>query len=295
MKSQSKDRRFVAPSDCLLLDFLLASLTDKSRNNVKSILKHGEVFIGGIPVTRHDTPVRAGQEVLVKSRSARASEGAQDVLNILFEDEDIIVFEKPQGLLTIASDKEKERTAYHMLTDYVKASDPAARVFIVHRLDRDTSGLLVIAKNEHAKENLQSGWDKPSVRKSYAAVVEGIPNPSQGTARSYLKENSVHVMYSSSRQDDGHLAITDYAAIRAGRDYALMEIELRTGRKNQIRVHMKDIGHSIAGDKKYGAQSNPIKRMALHAAKLSFPHPRTGRAMSFESEIPKSFYSLVRG
>jgi tRNA pseudouridine32 synthase/23S rRNA pseudouridine746 synthase/23S rRNA pseudouridine1911/1915/1917 synthase len=214
-------------------------------------------------------------------------------LAILYEDRDLLVVDKACGLLTVSTDKIKENTAYYLLTEYVRRGNQKSknRVFIVHRLDKDTSGLLVFAKSEEAKRYLQDEWQKFSKR--YYAVVHGTPPEKAGIITSYLAENSIHRMYSVADPDQGKLARTGYKVVRTANGYSLLEIDLLTGRKNQIRVHLSEQGCPVAGDKVYGKKGFGIKRLALHAASLTLLHPHTKAEMTFESKLPAYFMSLL--
>lgn len=303
MKPYSRKKGYIAGRErqtCLpvtepgeLMQFLIDKLPHKGRNNIKSLLKHRQIIVDGQIVTQYNHPLMAGQEVLINWSLLRDEKSGQG-LRILYEDDDIIIIDKPAGLLSMASDKEKERTAYHQLTDYVRLKDPEKRIFIVHRLDRDTSGVMLFAKSEEIKRALQDNWKNSVADRAYVAVVEGQVDKAEGTVKSWLKETRTRMVYSSSRIGDGQEAITRYKVLEASTSYSLLEIRLETGRKNQIRVHMKDIGHSIIGDKKYGAVTNPIGRLGLHAHILSFYHPKSGELMHFETEVPKKFTGLFK-
>ena len=291
-KTASKpDMEFLVTEPDGLLDFLLFKLSDQSRNHVKSLLTHRDVSVDDVVVTRYDTLLHEGQKIRI-NRTHSQKPKQKNVLDIIYEDSDIIVINKPAGLLSIASDKEKNLTAYHLLTDYVKQKDPGNRIFAVHRLDRDTSGVFMVAKNEEIKLALQDNWANLVSERAYIAVVEGQLQEKNGRIQSWLKETKTLFMYSSLRAGDGLKAITDYRVIRESAEYSLLDIHLQTGRKNQIRVHMKDLGHLVVGDKKYGARSDPFRRLGLHACKLSFRHPVSGKLMCFESLAPSSFQSL---
>ena len=280
-----------APST--LLEYLLQVMPQRKRTNVKELLKHNQVAVNGMPVTQFDAPLAEGDEVKVNlTREFKVFYHRR--LKIVYEDDDIIVVNKGYGLLSMGNDKVKDGTAYSILRDYVKWGDPRNKIFIVHRLDRDTSGLMVFAKNEEAKEKLQHNWNKMVLERKYLAVVEGTPEPPQGTVKSYLTENSQFEVYSTNDPTQGKLAVTRYSTLKSRGKYALLEVELDTGRKNQIRVHMKDLGHPIAGDRKYGADSSPIHRLALHARTLRFVHPISRKEMSFTTPIPASFASMVK-
>lgn len=289
--SPRPNREFIVTEPIGLLDFLLLKLSNQSRNSVKSLLTHGEVFVDGCQTTQYDIVLQEGQKIRINQTAVREKKQI-GTLEILYEDSDLIVVNKPAGLLTIASDKEKEATAYHLLTDYVRQTDPRSRIFIVHRLDRDTSGVLMFAKNERIKLALQDNWSDLVSDRGYMAVVEGQLKEKSGQIRSWLKQTKTLIVYSSHRKGDGLEAITDYQVLHETPEYSLLEIHLQTGRKNQIRVHMKDIGHSVAGDKKYGSKTNPLKRLGLHAYKLEFKHPFTGNVMCFQTKIPKRFTAL---
>ncbi len=211
-------------------------------------------------------------------------------LNIIYEDKDILVVNKPSKLLTIATDNEKERTLFHKAITYVKKKNQ--KIFIVHRLDKDTSGIVLFAKNEKLKKLFQDNWDNLVKLREYVAVVEGTPKKNSGVVRSWLKETKTLYVYSSDKMGDGKEAITHYRKVMGNNKYTMLDITIDTGRKNQIRVHMKDLGTPIVGDKKYDSKTNPIGRMTLHANKLVVVHPITNKEMTFETDVPNSFIKL---
>ncbi|MDO8953180.1 MAG: RluA family pseudouridine synthase [Draconibacterium sp.] len=215
-------------------------------------------------------------------------------LTILHEDQDIIVVNKINGLLTMGTDREKENTAYFHLTDYVRKGNPRSRnrIFIVHRLDRDTSGVLVFAKSESVKRFLQDNWKEFS--KKYVAVVHGLLPEKEGIITSYLAENSIKRMYSVNNPEKGKLSKTGYKVLTENAKFSLLEINLFTGTKNQIRVHFSEKGHPVAGDKVYGVPEKGIKRLALHSVSLTLTHPFSKKTMIFESVVPPYFYELVK-
>lgn len=275
-----------------LLDFLIASMPERKRTAIKNLLSHNQIAVNGQPVTQFDTELKPGDEVKANlTREFRVFYNRR--LKIVYEDDDILVVNKGYGLLSMGTDKIKEGTAYSILRDYLKWKDPRNKLFIVHRLDRDTSGLMVFAKSEEAKNRLQHNWNNMVISRKYLAVVEGKPEPEEGVVRSYLAENSRFEVYSTDKPEEGQLAITRYKTLRSRNGYSLMEVSLDTGRKNQIRVHMKDLGHPIAGDRRYGAKSSPIHRMALHAQTLRFVHPMTRKDMNFSTPVPASFAKMV--
>ncbi|KLU65660.1 ribosomal large subunit pseudouridine synthase D [Desulfosporosinus acididurans] len=275
-----------------LLDFLTLKLTNQSRNNIKSLLTHRQVNVDGRVVTQHDFPLKEEQTVRIV-RSVIRGQKEKDVLQILYEDADLIVINKPAGLLAI-TDNKNGVSAYHLLTDYVRRANPKARIFIVHRLDRDTSGVLMFAKNEKLKLALQDNWGGLVTQRGYVAIVEGRLKEKSGRIRSWLKETKTLLVYSSPKVGDGLEAITNYQVINETQDYSLLNIQLETGRKNQIRVHMKELGHSVVGDTKYGARTNPLKRLGLHAHKLEFRHPFANQLLCFETEVPENFKALIK-
>jgi len=214
-------------------------------------------------------------------------------IRILFEDDEILVVDKPAGLLTISTNKEKNRTLYAHLFDHVKSKRPPEKLFIVHRLDREASGLLVFAKSETAKRRLQDQFKGHSTHRIYRAVTERRMPHDRYTIDSYLAENRIHRSYSTRDPSQGQRAVTHVRVLRRTRHRTLVEVELETGRKHQIRAHLAEQGHPIVGDHAYGSLYNPIRRLALHAVKLAFKHPQTDRLLVFASAAPKQFDDLV--
>lgn len=210
-------------------------------------------------------------------------------LPILYEDRDLLVVDKPAGLLTIGTDRDKSRTAHALLNDYVRKGDPKSRnrVYVVHRLDQDTSGLLLFAKSEPAKKVLQQNWE--TTEKHYLAIVHGRLTVKEGTLTSYLAENSAQRVYSTADASKGKFSQTAYRVTQESRGFSLVEIHLLTGRKHQIRVQFADLGHPVAGDKKYSDGPPATYRLALHARSLAFIHPHNGRPMTFDTGMPEEF------
>ncbi len=217
-----------------------------------------------------------------------------DGIIIIYEDQDIIVINKPSGLLTISTETEKEKTAYFALNEYVRRANSRAgnRIFIVHRLDRDTSGVLIFAKNFNAKKYLQDNWS--SFSKRYFAVVQGVLPEKEGVMVSYLAENKANKMYSVVNPNDGKFSKTGYKVIKESTNYSLLEINLFTGTKNQIRVHFSEKGNPVAGDKIYGQTKSHVKRLALHSSSLSITHPFTQKEVTFKAEMPKFFMKIMK-
>lgn len=281
-----------AAEDTKLFDFLLSAMPHRKRTTVKDYLKHRQVMLNGNVTTQYDTVVKAGDKVQVNT-TREFQVFSHPRLRLVYEDDDLIVVEKGYGLLSMGTDKVKDGTAYSILREYVKRKDPRNKLFIVHRLDRDTTGLMLFAKSQQAKEALQHNWNNMVLERKYVAVVEGVIEPEEGEIRSYLAENSQHEVYSTDNPEEGRLAVTYYKTLKKKSPYSLVELSLATGRKNQIRVHMKDCGHPIVGDRRYGAKSSPIHRLCLHARTLRFVHPITRRDMNFSTPLPAGFFRLV--
>lgn len=279
--------------DDTLLACVEKKLTDHKHNAVKSLLKYGQIAVNGTPVTQFDTPVRSGDAVSVNFTRPFVV-FSHPRIQLVYEDDDIIVVNKGSGVLSVSTDNVKDNTAYSALRAYLKQKDPRLKLFIVHRLDQGTSGLMMFAKNEEAKEAMQFNWRNMVLHRNYVAVVEGIVERQEGVVCSYLAENAQHEVYSTQNPEEGQLAVTRYRVLKKGGGYTLMELSLDTGRKNQIRVHMKDLGHPIVGDRKYGAKNSPIRRLALHASTLHFVHPATRQEMRFETPVPARFAGLVK-
>lgn len=288
-----KTQIFNATADTTVLELLFTAMAGKSRTTIKSYLRNRQISVAGCITTHFDHPVAAGEEVCVNfERTKEALRHPK--IRIVFEDDHIIVAEKRAGLLSIATDKEKERTAYNILSDYLKQLDPTSRIFVVHRLDRETSGLMMFAKDEQVKFALQTRWEEIVTERKYVAVVEGIVEPKEQMISTYLTESKALKVYATTREN-GKLAQTSLAVLKTSpkKSLSLLELQLSTGRKNQIRAHMEYIGHPIIGDKKYGALGeSPIGRVALHAMSLQFIHPITGETMSFSTPIPLNFQKL---
>ncbi|HZK53147.1 MAG TPA: RluA family pseudouridine synthase [Desulfosporosinus sp.] len=274
-----------------LMKFLQGALPSKSRSDIKSLLTHHQISVDKEIRTQYNYPLEIGQQVAVNWTKVLIEEQPEG-LNIVFEDASIIIIEKEAGLLSIATATEKQRTAYSILSEHVKKRDPKNKIFVLHRLDRDTSGVMMFVKSEKVQQLLQNAWKEVVLERSYVAVVEGLVTQDQGTITSWLTESKAFIMYSSHIPNSGQKAVTHYEVLRKNKNYSLLEVKLETGRKNQIRVHMKDIGHSIIGDKKYGAIKHPIGRLGLHARVLAFKHPITGEDVRYETDIPKEFLSM---
>ena len=279
-----------------LLEFVEEMAKDSSRTDVKSWLKHGQIMLNGEVTTAFDAPVSPGAEVKINT-SRQFVRLKHPRLKLLYEDDDVIVIEKGYGLLSVGipnPSKKKIESAYDIIRDYLKRKDPRNKLFVVHRLDRDTSGVMMFAKTEEAQETLRHNWNNYVLERLYVALLEGFVKNDEGVVKSRLTENSQFKVYSTQNEDEGKLAVTRYKVIGRGHGLSLAEFTLDTGRKNQIRVHASEIGHPISGDRKYGAQHSRLGRLCLHAKTLRFAHPITRKDMYFESPVPHGFYKAIR-
>lgn len=287
MNKKANATEWIVEEPTELLTYLYEVMSNRSRNSVKGILSRGQVFVNGTVSTQFNDSLQPGDRIEIRTRVATNDVGLTGV-NILHEDDDLIVIEKEAGLLSIASHDEKLMTAYRQLTEYVRQIHPKNRIFVVHRLDRDTSGVMLFAKNKEAQQTLQNSWQESVQERAYVALVEGAVKK-DGTITSWLTESKTFMVYSSPHDNGGQKAITHYKVLQSNRNFSLLQVNLDTGRKNQIRVHMKDIGHPVVGDKKYGSRNNSLGRLGLHAYAIAFTHPANGESMRFESEVPAVF------
>ncbi len=291
---KSEPRAFQIEAECEieLLELLLAKSAGQSRTTVKSWLAHRQVSVNGQIVTLHSTPVAKGDTVRI-SHGRGPEAFSHPMMRIVFEDDHIIVIDKRNGLLSMGTDKERARTAHYILSQHVKRSDPSSRIFIVHRLDRETSGLMLLAKSERVQEKLQKNWRDLVRLRRYVAVAEGGIKPDEGIIDAPLADNKARKVYVCG-EGDGWQAVTRYRVLGRGAGNTLVELELETGRKNQIRAHLSHIGHPVAGDIKYGGHECRAGRVCLHAYKLHITHPVTGEQLDFSTRIPQIFESLAR-
>lgn len=265
--------------ECLLLDFLFENVNN-SKNNIKSFLKNGKVYVNGKIETKYDCKLKVGYKISIKLFHTN--------LDILYEDKDLLIVNKPSGLLTVSTEKEGDKTLYKEVSNYVKQNNKKMKIFIVNRLDKDTSGIVVFAKSEKVKFLFQSKWNDIVTTRKYAVVVEG-KTEERGVIKSYLSENKEHMVYSGK---NGKFAVTKYERVKYNSNYSLLYVYLLTGRKNQIRVHMKDIGHLVLGDKKYGSKVNPINRLMLHCMEIEFLNPLSKENIKIICDYPIEFDSL---
>ena len=287
-----RGRKVTVKEENTLLPFLFGLLNEQSKSSVKALLAHGQISVNGTVTSQFNTPLTPGDEVLISYERGKV-EFNNPLLTIVWEDDDLIVVNKKEGLLSVSSTRVKERTALHLLSEYVKKTDPRNKIFVLHRLDRDTSGLMMFAKNLQVQKALQSNWNSAITARTYVAVVEGRPEKDSDLIVSNLTENAKMQVYVTA-EGDGKEAITRYRLLHSNGAYSLLELDLETGRKNQIRVHASDLGHPIVGDRKYGASKSPIHRLALHARTLRFVHPVTRQVMNFELPVPSRFAGLVK-
>ena len=277
-----------------LLEFVIEKLKDKSRTDLKAWLRHGHFRIDGTVQTAFDAPVAPGANVEVNiSRPFVVLRNPR--LQLVYEDDDVIVINKGYGLLSVGTQShKKEESAYDILREYVKRQDPRNKLYVVHRLDRDTSGLMMFAKTEDAQETLRHNWNNMVLDRLYVALLEGYVKEDSGFMKSRLAENSQFVVYSTENPDEGKLALTRFNVIKRANGLSLVEFSLDTGRKNQIRVHASEMGHPISGDHKYGAKESRLHRLCLHARTLRFAHPITRKDMRFELPVPSRFLQAVK-
>lgn len=278
-----------------LMEFVAQSMPDAKRNDIKKWLRYGHLMIDGAVARAFDAPVAPGAEVLLNiSRPFPVFNHPR--IELVYEDEDVMVINKGYGMLSVGTaSKKKEENAYDIMREYVKTVDPRNKLWVVHRLDRHTTGLMMFAKSERAHDVLRHNWNNIILERLYVAVLEGYLEQEKGYIKSRLTENSQYVVYSTDVPGEGRVAVTHYEVMGQGNGYTLAHFSLDTGRKNQIRVHAADMGHPIAGDRKYGAQTSPIHRLALHAQTLRFAHPVTKKDMNFQTPVPREFTGVIRG
>lgn len=277
--------KYIVKENEILIEFLKKMFSNLSKNSVKSLLHNEKVFVNGNMTTKYNYELNIGDVVEIREKVAKN-------IDIIYEDKDIIVINKPSGLLTVATEKEKNKTAYHLVMEYLKKKNKNNRIFIIHRLDKDTSGIIMFAKNERAKHLYQDNWNDIVKKRCYYAVIDGKMENKEGTIKSYLKENG-NMVYSVKNRS-GKLAITEYKVLKERKNISLLDINLKTGRKNQIRVHMKENKTPILGDLKYGEKSKLINRLALHAYKLELVNPVTKKLLTFEINMPNEFKMLFK-
>lgn len=286
---KERKQTFTVNKDISLLNSIYDFKKDISKKSIKSYIKNKMVKVNGIVVTNSSYMLRENDlvEICYEKRVIPKYE-----LDILYEDEYLIAINKPCGLLSISNDKEKEITAYRMVSDYVKTNNKRNYIFVVHRLDQDTSGILMFCKNEKIRDKMQENWNNIVKKRGYISVVDGKMF-GNGTIHTFLMEDKRQFVYSS-KNGMGKEAITHYSVIKNNNNYSMLQVFIDTGRRNQIRVHLSERGYPIVGDKKYRCKVNPIKRLCLHANMLEFIHPISKRVVSIKCDIPNEFKKLVK-
>ena len=279
--------KLVVNKDSELLEYLYEHL-DMPKKRIKQYLVHGSVYVEDDRVTQYNYPLFAGMKITIDTNSKHIKNLP---FEIVFEDDHLIVVNKPSGLLTIATEKEKERTLYHIVRDYVISKNPRGRIFIVHRLDKDTSGIVLFAKDEKTKNQLQEHWNEYVSLREYTAIVSGHPKEESGQIVQYLKETKTNLVYVS-RHEDGKKAITNYSTVKSSKHYSMLKITIDTGRKNQIRVAFASKKTPIVGDKKYGDKTKS-NRLFLHANRLKIYYPVIRKDILFEIAIPNEFKKFI--
>jgi len=262
-----------------LLDFLYENVKEYNKKDIKTFLKYGSILVNNKVITKYNYQLKDNDVITINKYNKDKN------IDIIYEDKDLIVVNKESGILVVDNETNKNKTLYNLVSEYVKTKNKNNKIFIVHRLDQDTSGIVVFAKNENIKKLLQDNWNDIVLTRKYIAIVEGNIN-NEGIIKNYLEENKNHYVYVSK---NGKLAITEYKKIKSNNKYSWVDINLKTGRKNQIRVHFKSINHPVVGDIKYGNKSDEFKRLCLHAYELSLINPINNKKMVFNSPIPKSF------
>ena len=281
--------KLIVEKDGELLDYLYSKL-DMPKKRIKQYLTHGAIFVNNNRTTKYNYKLVPGMNIVIDTDNKNKKTLPFD---ILFEDDHIIVVNKPSGLLTIATNKERDKTLYHIVREYLVSKDKNSRVFIVHRLDKDTSGIVVLAKDEKAKNKLQENWNEYVSLREYIAIVYGQMSKESDRIVQNLKETKTNLVYVS-RNDDGKEAITNYKVIKANDNYSELSINIETGRKNQIRVAMASIKHPIVGDKKYGDPKDKESRLFLHANRLKMYYPEIKKELLFETPIPNEFKRIIK-
>ena len=290
-KKKSQEIDFIVREECELMEFLMKGMDGISRTKVKKMLTYDLVNVNDRAVSQHDFLLKPNMRVTIK-KSSEGNRFKNFWVKIVFEDDHILVIEKKPGILS-SSTSPKDESVKSILNYYLDKSHQHANAHTVHRLDKFTSGLMIFAKSKKVALEFEEDWKERVYDRRYVALVHGELPKSQGTIASWLKDDSHYVTHSSQEDNGGKYAVSHYKKLKSGNGYSLVEMQLETGRKNQIRVHLQDLGCPVVGDLKYGDGSDPIHRLGLHAYKLCFKHPVTGEDMKFETDIPKAFYATV--
>ena len=290
-RKKSQEIDYIVSEECELMEFLMKAMDGISRTKVKKMLTYDLVNINDRVVSQHNFLLKPNMRVTVK-KSSEGNRFKNFWVKIVFEDDHILVIEKKAGILS-SSTSPKDESVKSVLNYYLDKSHQHANAHTVHRLDKFTSGLMIFAKSKKVALEFEDGWKERVYDRRYVALVHGELPKSQGTIASWLKDDSHYVTHSSQEDNGGKYAVSHYKKLKSGNGYSLVEMQLETGRKNQIRVHLQDLGCPVVGDLKYGDGSDPIHRLGLHAYKLCFKHPVTGEDMKFETDIPKAFYAPI--
>lgn len=277
-----------------LLEVAGTILKDHTPTKVKSMLRHHQLAVNGTPSSQYDRPVQAGDELWVNFDGSFHI-FSHPKIKIVYDDDDIMVIDKGYGMLSTAAGKVRDDTVFSVLRNFVKEADEKAHIYVVHRLDRDTSGLMILARTAKARDKMVRNWNAMVPQRKYEAIVEGRMEEDKGHVINYLRNSGNYEVISSDDPDDGgEKATTHYITLERGERNSHVLLWLHVGHKNQLRVHMKDLGHPISGDRKYGGHANAIHRLALHATHITLVHPVTGKEMTFESPMPKEFEKLMQ-
>ena len=279
--------KYEVKAEMTLLEALEQAYPDSSKTTLRSFLKEGRVQVGERLQKIATTKVYPGQTILVNPRKKIE----EDTLEIVYEESHFVVVNKPSGLLSVASNFETLNTAHAI----IKRSFKPRKVFVIHRLDQDTSGVMLFGLSEQSYEGLKKVFEKHAIEREYYAIVEGSMREQQGVWESYLVEDANYKVHTTNDPTKGELAVTYFEVLKQTNKWTALKLRLKTGKKNQIRVQCQNAGFPIVGDKKYGAQTNPIGRLALHAGVLEFKHPLTHKTMRFEAKIPADFNKLIKG
>lgn len=297
MRKPSQDivlQEFRVKEAAELLNFLIEKQVRKSRNAVKSLLVHKQIKVNGKLVTQHNLALQKNDLVEVMKYNQARKRNKLKGLTIVFEDEYLIIVEKDAGMLSVGTEKERTNTIFSILNQYVKAKrGKDSRIYVLHRLDREVSGLMAFALDEETQLMFQKNWDKIVPVYKYTAILEGQLEPKKGTVKSWLTENKNYMVFSSSSNNGGQEAISNYEVITQTKHFTQISATLVTRRKNQLRAQMNMLKHPIVGDRKYGASGNPIKRIALHGSEMTVVHPATGQKLEFQSTLPKKMQLLI--
>ena len=284
---------FKVAKDAVLIEFVMEKMYGISRNRAKALITNRVVLVNNAITTHSLAELKAGQVVQI-DRSKRKMSFHSNELDIVYEDPYLLIIDKHPGLLSM-SNNSRQQTVQTVLNRYLEKGGGRNTSHLVHRLDRDTSGLMVYAKDVQTQQSLINGWQQLVTDRRYIALVEGELENSRGRIQSWLTEDKRFITHSSPVDNGGKLAVTHYEVMASSNGYSLVECELETGRKNQIRVHMADLGHPVVGDHKYGSENDPIRRLGLHAYMLCFVHPVTGKHMRFETPVPALFEKCLNG